>query len=110
VDVEVRFVDGCPNLAVTRQRLVRALDAIGRGDIDIRLRMVRTDAEAAELGFTGSPTILIDGSDPLPDPHAIVGLSCRLYWAADGASGSPTIEQLTAALAHCGPTMSGRND
>lgn len=95
----MRFVEGCPNLPVTRQRLALALDAVGRGDIDIRLRMVRTDAEAGELGFTGSPTILIDGSDPFPDRHAMVGLSCRLYRTAGGPSGSPTIEQLTTALA-----------
>ena len=62
MDIEVRLVEGCPNAAVARQRLDLALHAVGRGDIDIRLRVVRTDAEAAKLGFTGSPTILIDGS------------------------------------------------
>lgn len=99
MDVEVRFVEGCPNLPVTRQRLATALDAAGRPDIDVQLRAVRTDADAAELGFTGSPTILIDGCDAFPDHHAVVGLSCRLYRTAEGASGSPTVEQLTAALA-----------
>ena len=95
----MRFVEGCPNLPVTRQRLATALDAAGRPDISIRLRVVRTGADAAELGFTGSPTILIDGCDAFPDHHAVVGLSCRLYRTAEGASGSPTVEQLTAALA-----------
>ena len=95
----MRVLEGCPNLPVTRRRLVAALDAVGRPDIDIRLRVVRTDADAAELGFTGSPTILIDGSDPFPDRHAVVGLSCRLYRTTEGASGSPSVEQLAAALA-----------
>jgi hypothetical protein len=99
VDVEVRFVEGCPSLPVTRQRLATALDVVGRGDIGIRLRVVRTDAEAGELGFTGSPTILIDGRDAFLDGHAVVGLSCRLYRSAEGASGSPSVGQLTAALA-----------
>jgi hypothetical protein len=103
VDVEVRFVEGCPNLPVARQRLTLALDAVGRDDIGIRLRVIRTDAEAQKLGFTGSPTTLIDGSDPFPDRHAMVGLSCRLYRTTDGASGSPTVEQLTAALAGADP-------
>lgn len=94
----MRFVEGCPNVAVARQRLHLALDAVGRGDIDIRLLVVRTDAEAAELGFTGSPTILIDGSDPFVHPHAKAGLSCRLYSTAEGVAGSPSVEQLTAAL------------
>jgi hypothetical protein len=89
VDIEVRFVEGCPNLPVTRQRLAVALDAVGRGDVNVRLRVVRTPADAEALGFTGSPTILIDGFDPFPDPHAVVGLSCRLYRTAAGVSGSP---------------------
>jgi hypothetical protein len=99
MDVEVRFVEGCPNLPVTRRRLATALAAVGRPDISIRLRVVRTDAEAGELGFPGSPTILIDGCDAFPDRHAVVGLSCRLYRSAEGASGSTSVEQLTAALA-----------
>jgi hypothetical protein len=104
VDVEVRFVQGCPNLAVARQQLDLALHAVGRGEVDIRLRVVRTDAEAAKLGFTGSPTILIDGSDPFVHSHAMAGLSCRLYSTADGVAGSPSIEQLTAALSSADQT------
>jgi hypothetical protein len=99
MDVEVRFVEGCPNLPVTRQRLALALDAAVSADIDVRFRAVRTDAQAQQLGFTGSPTILIDGCDAFPDRHAVVGLSCRLYRSTEGASGSPSVEQLTAALA-----------
>jgi hypothetical protein len=99
VDIEVRFVEGCPHLPVTRQRLALALDAAGRPDIDVQLRVVRTDAEAAELGFTGSPTILIDGRDAFPDRHVVAGLSCRLSRSAESTSGSPTVEQLTAAIA-----------
>ena len=98
MDVEVRFVEGCPSLPVTRQRLGHALDAVGRAAVDIWLRRVHTDAEAEELGFTGSPTILIDGLDQFRQPDAVVGLSCRLYRSAQGTTGAPSIEQLTAAL------------
>ena len=98
MDVEVRFVEGCPSLPVIRQRLRHALDAVGRAAVDIRLRRVRTDAEAEALGFTGSPTILIDGVDLFQQRCAVVGLSCRLYRSAEGTTGAPSIEQLTAAL------------
>ena len=100
----MRFVEGCPNLAVVRQRLDLALHAVGRGDIDIRLRVVRTDADAAKLGFIGSPTILIDGSDPFVLSNAMAGLSCRLYSTAEGVAGSPSVDQLTAALCGAGQT------
>ena len=98
MDVEVRFVEGCPSLPVIRQRLRHALDAVGRAGVDVRFRRVRTEAEAEALGFTGSPTILIDGIDLFRQPGAVVGLSCRLYRTAQGATGSPSNEQLTGAL------------
>jgi len=94
----VRYVEGCPNLPVIGQRLVHALTAVGRGGVAVGLRAVRTGDEADELGFTGSPTILIDGCDPFPKRHAVAGLSCRLYQTPQGTSGSPSVEQLTTAL------------
>jgi hypothetical protein len=98
VDVEVRFVEGCPSMPVIRRRLRHALDAIGCAEVEIRVRQVRDDAEAAALGFTGSPTILVDGNDLFGRPDAVVGLSCRLYRCAHGTTGAPSIEQLTVAL------------
>jgi hypothetical protein len=98
VDGEVRFVEGCPSLPVIRQRLRHALDRLGRAAVDVRLRRVRTDAEAEALGFTGSPTVLVDAVDLFQQRDAVVGLSCRLYCSAEGTTGAPSIEQLTAAL------------
>jgi hypothetical protein len=98
VDIEVRFVEGCPHLPVIRERLARALESVGRPDVEVRLQAVHTAQEAAKLGFTGSPTILIDGCDPFPQHHAVAALSCRLYPTAQGTAGSPSVEQLTAAL------------
>lgn len=95
----MRYVQGCPNLAVTRQRLALALDAVGRTDTGVRLRLVGTAEEAQQLGFVGSPTVLVDGTDPFAITDAAAALSCRLYRAGAAISGSPSVEQLTAALA-----------
>ena len=54
--------------------------------------------EADRVGFRGSPSVLIDGTDPFSDPDAPVGLSCRVYSTPDGLAGSPTLEQLRTAL------------
>lgn len=99
VDVEVRYVEGCPNLTVTRQRLALALAAVGRSDTDVRLRLIGTAEEAQELGFVGSPTVLVDGTDPFATTDSAAGLSCRLYRAGAAMSGSAGVEQLIAALA-----------
>ncbi|MFJ6621584.1 alkylmercury lyase family protein [Kitasatospora sp. NPDC091335] len=49
---------------------------------------VADEAEATRLGMCGSPTILIDGTDPFPPPGAVPSLSCRL--AACPFSAVPT--------------------
>jgi hypothetical protein len=49
------------------------------------------------VGFTGSPTLLIEGTDPFARPGAPVALACRTYPTPSGLAGAPTIEQLSAA-------------
>ena len=94
----MRYLQSCPSVTVTRERLALALDAVGHYDADVRLRLVRTAEEAHELGFLGSPTVLVDGTDLFARTDAAVGLSCRLYRDGAAMSGSPNVEQLTDAL------------
>ncbi len=59
---------------------------------------VETAEDAERLGFIGSPTVLIDGSDPFAAPGSPVGLACRLYVTPEGLAGSPTVDQLAEVL------------
>jgi len=43
----------------------------------------------------------VDGVDIFADADAPVGLSCRVYQTPDGPAGSPTLEQLRAAMTRC---------
>jgi hypothetical protein len=97
VDIELRSVDGCPNAELADQRLSVALQAIGV-QASIRSRLVHNAEEAEALGFSGSPTILIDGRDPFGRSGGSGALSCRLYRTGEGVLGCPTIEQLISAL------------
>jgi hypothetical protein len=80
--------------------LLGALNAVGLYDAQIRMRQIRSDVDAHRAGFVGSPTILIDGVDPVPiGAEAPNGLSCRLYPQRDGTiAPTPDPEDLTAAL------------
>lgn len=98
MQVTVRYFDGCPNWPLAYERAQAALTARGRDPDVVRLERVATAAEAKRTGFRGSPTILIDGNDPFADRHAPVGLACRLYETPEGPAGSPTTEQILAAL------------
>ena len=55
--------------------------------------------EAAARGFTGSPTFLINGTDPFGDSTQATGLTCRLYRQPNGPpSGLPGLNDLRDAL------------
>ncbi len=66
--------------------------------LEVERHLVDTAEEAEKARFRGSPSVLLDGVDPFADADAPVGLSCRVYDTPEGPAGSPTIEQLRAAL------------
>ena len=97
--IELRYWAGCPSYpeaeALLRDVLVaKAVDAEGE------LREVRTQQEAEELRFPGSPTILVEGRDVDPaGAGARPALTCRIYHLPDGrAAPVPSREQLEEAL------------
>jgi len=96
MDVSLLYFDDCPNWKIADRRL--AVIAAERPDVVVTRHRVETMAEAERLGFHGSPSILIDGVDVFAEPGAGVGLSCRVYRTPAGLAGTPTMEQLRAAL------------
>jgi hypothetical protein len=88
--IELLFWEGCPSHPQALAELREALADLGRPDAEVILRHVDSEAEAAELGFCGSPTIRVDGEDPVPPPpDEPTGLTCRVYELTDGRY-SPT--------------------
>lgn len=53
---------------------------------------------AAQTPFAGSPTITINGADVFPSDGRTSDLACRVYATPHGLKGTPTTEQITAAL------------
>lgn len=94
--VTLQYVDGCPNCGETESHL-ETLRSEGF-DLVIERQIVDTPETAERLGFRGSPTILVDGADPFASLDAPVGLSCRVYATETGVRGSPSLEQIRAAI------------
>ncbi len=92
--LEVLHVPDCPNLTPMLQRLAAA------SDLPVTTRQIETEADAAEFGMAGSPTLLIDGADPFASGDTCgCGVSCRLYRDRDGQIvPAPSVEQLRAAI------------
>jgi glutaredoxin len=95
MDVTLLHFDDCPNWKTTDKILSRLSSEYG---FDLQRRRIGNLAEAVQLGFRGSPTVLIDGEDPFFDSNVAVGMSCRLYRGPSGLVGSPTEEMLRGVL------------
>lgn len=97
MQVSVSYFADCPNWREAVTRLRQALDQIGHPDATIDFVPVHTDAEAAAVGFAGSPTFTLDGAD-LFGATTPAGLTCRVYPTAGGLAGVPAVAGLIAAL------------
>lgn len=97
--VEILHIDDCPNGAAAGELLRSVLDETGRRDVEVRFRLLRTSAEAAQVPFAGSPTFLVDGVDAFPSDGATSDLACRVYYTGTRFAGLPSREQLLAVLA-----------
>jgi hypothetical protein len=91
-------VPGCPNAAAFEERLAAAL--AGRPGVVVHRREIADEQAAAQAGMHGSPTLLVDGTDPFAPPGQPPSLACRLYRDASGRTEkAPSVEQLRQALA-----------
>jgi len=95
--VEIRYFDDCPNWRPIEESIANLAAELGI-EVEVSLTIVDTPEEAERLSFKGSPTVVIDGTDPWDDPGAPVGLSCRVYRTADGYAGTPSEDQLRDAI------------
>ncbi len=99
-DVRLVYFEGCPNWRVAQARLREALAEVGADPDSVIYQKVTTVEQAEALGFRGSPTILVDGTDPFADADTPIGLACRIYRSAAGVQQpAPAVEQLQAVLA-----------
>jgi hypothetical protein len=96
--VMVLAVPDCPNAMLLEDRLAQVLD--GRGDVSVSRQVIEDEQEAARQGMHGSPTILVDGTDPFAGPGQSATVSCRLYRDSDGrVDGAPSVSQLREVMA-----------
>jgi hypothetical protein len=97
MDLKVLAVPGCPNAMLLEQRLAQVL--AGRPDVSVSRQVIDDEQEAARQGMRGSPTILVDGTDPFAEQGQPASVSCRLYRDSDGqVGGAPSVSQLRQAV------------
>ncbi len=119
IEIEVLWWEGCPSTDPARELVRAGLDDLGLDSVEIRMVEVKTDADARDRGFRGSPTILINGIDLVElaggedvSADQPAALSCRLYRRRNGRiSPTPDPADVHAALAvaagHARPAVTG---
>lgn len=95
--VTLQYFKGCPNWQTTEGFLARLIDEGVEASVDFQ--RIDSHEKAMEQGFRGSPTVLVDGTDPFADEDAPFGLACRIYRTEQGLAGSPTLSELRRAIA-----------
>ena len=93
--IELLVTVDCPRHALANALLRVTLDRLGLGHITVHTTVIDTPAGEVRRGFTGSPTILINGADPWPPVESQSAIACRLYPTVDGL---PDQQELAAAL------------
>ena len=94
--VTLQYFDGCPNWETT-DKILSELVAEG-WDMTVEYELIDTYEKAKERGFSGSPTVLVNGVDPFAHDSTAPGLACRIFQTETGPDGSPSIHQLRRAM------------
>ncbi|HCY75623.1 MAG TPA: DUF2703 domain-containing protein [Ignavibacteriales bacterium] len=90
--IEYQYFEGCPNHRIMGENLKGALEGL-EDKIELKKVLVEDEATAKQVGFRGSPTLLINGEDIEGVPaRAEPSLSCRFY--VNGIPSSDEIKKI----------------
>ena len=69
MEITLQHFNDCPNWLTAMERIERVVEARGI-DADVRVQLINTPEAAEAYDFRGSPTMLINGTDPFAAPDA----------------------------------------
>jgi hypothetical protein len=95
--IDLLYFDGCPSW---QQALANLETVIHEENLDVTVNRidVRSDQEAVQYRFLGSPSFKVDGVDLWPESRDEFSMNCRVYKTSHGLMGWPTIEMLRDKL------------
>lgn len=100
-------VPGCPNAVLLEERVTSVL--ADHGHVTVSRHLITTAEEATRWGMHGSPTILVNGTDPFGGPGQAASMSCRLYRDTSGRiTGAPSTAQLRRAIEQAAEALPAR--
>lgn len=97
MEIDILYFDGCPSWQNALVNLHTALSEV-RLEVTLNLIEVKTDQEASNAKFLGSPSFQINGEDFWPEARQSYSMNCRVYRTTEGLKGWPTVEMLRQKL------------
>jgi hypothetical protein len=98
IKVEILYFEGCPNYSLAVERVREVLrEEVSAIVSELNVSDVET---AKQLGFLGSPSIRVNGSDVEPGARLCreYGIACRTYVTGDRREGAPSVETIRHAV------------
>ena len=95
--IELLVVPDCAHEALARAALEDALQRLGLDTAAYQVVTIRTQDQAHERAFVGSPSFFINGRDLFPSTSG-PAIACRVYSIAGRLAGTPGVDALVAAL------------
>ncbi len=96
--ITIQYFEGCPNWKLADERVQMVLRGLSRADVKLEYQLIDSPEAAEQLGFHGSPTVLVDGRDPFATGTEAIGLTCRVYRTDEGPEAAPTVAELQKLL------------
>lgn len=106
--IEFLYFEDCPSY---KETLVNLQEALAELKMEAEIIMIDVDSpeKAEEVGFLGSPTIVIDGVD-LEGRTGGFAFNCRIYELDGKLKGVPSKEFIAERLVNPVPVIGGGED
>jgi len=88
--IEFLYFEGCPSYKQTLEYLKEVIEEENI-ETNLELVLVESPEDAQKVGFQGSPSIRVNGSD-LEDKTDSISFNCRLYRVEGKLTGIPSKE------------------
>jgi hypothetical protein len=97
MEIKLLYFDGCPSWQNALASLQKIIKEEGL-EIPVNLVEVKSDREATDDKFLGSPSFHVSGQDFWPENRDSYSMCCRIYNTPQGLKGWPTDGMLRQRL------------
>lgn len=97
MEIKLLYFAGCPSWQNALTSLQKIINEEGL-EIPVNLVEVKSNRDAVDIKFLGSPSFRVNGQDFWPEDRNSYSMCCRIYNTPQGLKGWPTDSMLRRRL------------